>query len=264
MTLKKWTLTAISALILAGCAGNPTGRPQVTLFSAQEMNKLGAQSFSEMKQKEKVNIDVATNRYVQCVANTLISAMDSNNDPKQWEVVVFESDQVNAFALPGGKIGVYTGLLQVATDDGELAAVMGHEVAHVLAEHANERMSTNQLIQAGMQLGDLFLKRSNNQFQSEIMAGLGLGAQFGIAMPFGRSHESEADKIGVNLMAKAGFNPKSSVTLWQKMAQLGGQRTPEFFSTHPSPENRINQLREAMPEAMKYFNASKPSVCKKV
>ena len=165
----------------------------------------------------------------------------------RWEVVVFEADQANAFALPGYKIGVYTGLLKYAKNQDQLAAVMGHEVAHVIAEHGNERVSNQMATEAGLSIAAVLLGTEQDSNTALIMAGLGLGAQYGVILPFSRSHESEADLIGLELMAKAGFNPEESVTLWQNMAQ-SGLSPPEFMSTHPSSDTRIKQLRERIPQ----------------
>ena len=161
--------------------------------------------------------------------------------------MVFEDDQANAFALPGYKIGVYTGLLKYAKNQDQLAAVMGHEVAHVIAEHGNERVSNQMATQAGLSIAAVLLGTEPDDNTALIMAGLGLGAQYGVILPFSRSHESEADLIGLDLMARAGFNPQESVTLWQNMSQ-SGLSPPEFMSTHPSSDTRIEQLRERIPQ----------------
>ncbi|MGO3301176.1 MAG: M48 family metallopeptidase, partial [Pseudoalteromonas sp.] len=149
-----------------------------------------------------------------------------------------------------GFIGVHTGLLDVAVNQDQVATVLGHEVGHVIAEHSNERVSQNSLLQTGMQVGGAALDMGNIQYRGEIMQALGLGAQYGVVLPFSRSHESEADVIGLDLMAQAGFDPKESVTLWQNMSKAGSGQTPEFMSTHPAPGNRIKELQAKMPEAL--------------
>ena len=161
-----------------------------------------------------------------------------------WEVVVFDSDQVNAFALPGGKIGVYTGLLKVAVTQDQLATVIGHEIAHVLADHSNERLSQSQIANAGLQLTNIALGSSEYaQYRGATMAALGLGVQYGVLMPYGRTQESEADIVGLELMAKSGFDPNQSVDLWKNMAKAsGGAQPPELLSTHPSHGTRIQDL----------------------
>lgn len=161
--------------------------------------------------------------------------------PPNWEIAVFSSDTVNAFAMPGGKVGVYTGLLQLAETPDQLAAVMGHEIAHVIARHSAERMSTAQLTVIGITLAGI--ATANNEQQSIIMAALGLGAYVGVQLPFSRTHETEADDIGQRLMAKAGFDPAQAVRLWQLMA-ANGKTPPELLSTHPDPTNRAERLRQ--------------------
>ncbi|WP_125778999.1 M48 family metallopeptidase [Pseudoalteromonas rubra] len=237
------------AVTLTGCKTSPTGRTQIALYSEQQMDEMGVASFEQMKQEQTIEQNVKTNRYVQCIADALIAELPAQYAQQQWEVVVFKEPSANAFALPGGKIGVHTGLLNVAKDQHQLAAVMGHEVGHVIAQHANERVSQNSLLQVGLQAGNAALEMGNVQYRNAIMQGLGLGAQYGVMLPFSRSHESEADVIGLELMAKAGFNPQGAVELWQNMDKAGGERPAEFLSTHPSPENRIALLQSKMTQA---------------
>lgn len=255
--LKKLFVTATCALVIAACAQSPTGRRQIMLFNDAELSKMGAQTFDSMKAETPISKDAKTNRYVQCVANSLLGVTPENLRAQSWEIVVFESDQVNAFALPGGKIGVYTGLLKVAENQDQLAAVVGHEIGHVIAGHSNERLSTSQAIQTAMSLGDAGMQAYGVKYQQEIMALIGVGSQYGIVLPFSRSHESESDIIGLELMAKAGFEPRQSVNLWQNMAAQGSSGTPEFMSTHPAPDTRIKELREKLPAAMKLYNERK-------
>ncbi len=164
---------------------------------------------------------------------------------------MFDDEQVNAFALPGGKIGVYTGLLNVAQNQHQLATVIGHEVAHVIADHGNERMSQSTLINMGSQAVGQVLAANEVPQTGAIMAAIGLGAQVGVQLPFSRTHESEADLLGLELMAKSGFDPRQSVNLWQNMAAASeGPRPPELLSTHPSPDSRIQSLQANMRPAM--------------
>ena len=255
--LKKLLLTGTCALLIAACAQSPTGRRQIMLFNDAELGKMGAQTFETMKAETPISKDARVNNYVKCVTNSLLLVTDSDMRNQNWEIVVFESDQVNAFALPGGKIGVYTGLLKVAENQDQLAAVIGHEIGHVIAGHSNERLSTNQALQTVLALGDAGMKAYGVKYQQELMTAFGLGAQYGVALPFSRAHESESDIIGLDLMAKAGFEPRQAVNLWQNMAAAGSGGTPEFMSTHPLPETRIKDLRAKMPEAMKTFNERK-------
>ncbi|MDC5704871.1 M48 family metallopeptidase [Vibrio europaeus] len=236
------TLTA--AMVMTACTSSPTGRNQLLLFSDSDMSSLGAQSFEQMKKELKISSDAKTNAYVQCVTDSITQHVPKQPGFDSWEVVVFDSDQVNAFALPGGKIGVYTGLLKVAVTQDQLATVIGHEIAHVLADHSNERLSQSQIANAGLQLTNIALGSSEYaQYQGATMAALGLGVQYGVLMPYGRTQESEADIVGLELMAKSGFDPNQSVDLWKNMAKAsGGAQPPELLSTHPSHGTRIQEL----------------------
>ncbi|WP_165313863.1 M48 family metallopeptidase [Vibrio ziniensis] len=234
----------LTCLSLTACSSSPTGRNQLILFSDQDMSSLGNSSFEQLKTETPISKDVKTNAYVQCVATAITAYVPKQQSFSQWEVVVFESDQVNAFALPGGKIGVYTGLLKVAVNQDQLATVIGHEVAHVLADHSNERLSQSQIANAGLQITDVALGASEySQYRGLTMAALGVGVQYGVLLPYGRTQESEADILGLELMAKAGFAPKQSIDLWKNMAKAsGGNTPPELLSTHPSHSTRIQDL----------------------
>ncbi len=240
--------TALTCFSLLSCATSPEGRNQLKLIPDEQMDAMGAQSFEQIKQQTPITKDQSIQQYVLCIANKIIPQVTQNPDPKQWEVQVFEDEQANAFALPGYKIGVYTGLLKYAKNQDQLAAVMGHEVAHVIAKHGNERVSNQMATEAGLTIATVILGGTQDENSALILAGLGLGAQYGIILPFSRSHESEADLIGLELMAKAGFDPAQSVPLWQNMSQAGAA-PPEFMSTHPSSDTRIKQLQERIPEA---------------
>lgn len=254
----------IAMTLISACATSPTGRHQVMLYSSSEMDKLGTSSFEEMKQKEKISSNMAATQFVQCVADEITRNVPKKIHDGTWEVVLFDSPQVNAFALPGGKIGVYTGLLKVTDNQNQLAAVIGHEVGHVIAHHANERLSSGSLVNTGLQVADAMMSSGNVANKNLYMQGLGLGAQYGVLMPYGRAHESEADLIGEDLMAKSGFNPEASIDLWHNMmAQTKGE-PPEFLSTHPSHETRIQDLQKHMKKAEALYAASqqKPSCVK--
>ena len=245
-------------LLLVACATSPNGRSQLKLFSEEKIAAMGVQSYQQMKQQEPIDNSTSDNRYVKCVANAITRVTGG-----EWEVTVFKDDQVNAFALPGGKIGVYSGLLDVAETDDQLATVIGHEVGHVLADHGNERVSQQAATQGGLQVVSAFLGGAGGGGGSQaIMSALGLGAQVGILLPFSRTQESEADTIGLELMARAGFDPRQSVQLWQNMAAAGGEKPAEFMSTHPSNESRINNLQRHMNKAMQlYQQAPNKSNC---
>lgn len=263
---KKTLITAgviLATTIVAGCSKSSTGRNQIMLFSETELNKMGSQSFEELKSKEKISQNTQLNNYVQCVAKSVTKHVDKSVHDGNWEVVVFESDQVNAFALPGGKIGVYRGILNVATDADQLAAIIGHEIGHVIEHHSNERLSSGQIAQAGLTAASVFLETQNIENKNLWMAGLGLGVQYGVIMPYGRSHESEADIVGQDLMARAGFQPKAAISLWVNMGKLSKGAPPEFMSTHPSNKTRIDQLSAHLPIAMKKLDSSARANCKR-
>ena len=242
-------------LLLASCATSPEGRSQLRLLPEDQINSMGVQSFEQIKKDTPESKDSKTRAYIQCIANAIIPQLDEDNDPALWEVRVFADDQANAFALPGNKIGVYEGLLKYAVNQHQVAAVMGHELAHVVAQHGNERVSDQLAAQAGLAIAAIALGSSDTSDSNKkmILAGLGLGVQYGVILPFSRTHESEADLIGLDLMAKSGFDPQESVKLWENMSKAGGQ-PPEFLSTHPSSATRIKDLNNRMSRAMVAYN----------
>jgi len=256
--LKQICFTVISLVILGSCATSPTGRSQLAFMPAGQMNAMGVQAFDNLKKKTPIEKSNKVNSYVKCVANAIVEVIRTESPIKKWEVVVFKDKSANAFALPGGKIGVHTGLLKVAKNQAQLAAVIGHEVGHVLANHGNERVSQQFAVQKGMGLVQALADTQSPKGQM-LMQLLGLGAEFGIIKPFSRTHESEADLMGLNFMARAGFNPEESVILWKNMSSSGGQQPPEFLSTHPSHETRIANLNKAMPEAKRLYQQAQAS-----
>ena len=214
------------------------------MMPADQMDQMGVQAFENQKKNMSASNDPAINRFVRCVSNTLTQRVKGN-----WEVIVFNEDSPNAFALPGGKIGVHTGLLKIAQNQHQLAAVIGHEIAHVIAQHSNERVSQQFAVQSGLQLTQALAGATTGTGQT-LMGLLGVGAQYGILMPYGRSQESEADLIGLDLMAESGFDPRESISLWINMGKAGGGKTPEFLSTHPAHGTRIADLQARMPLAL--------------
>ena len=241
---------ALVCLVLA-CATSPTGRSQLLIYSDAELDQMGAASFEQQKQEVPVTVNARSSAYVRCVADAIVAQLEPHQRDG-WEVQVFASDQVNAFALPGRKIGVYEGLLRVAENQDQLAAVIGHEVGHVLAKHGNERVSQATLAQVSQAAVQAAVQSSDMEGETGqmIMGAFGMGAQYGVLLPFSRAHETEADTIGLDLMARAGFDPEQSVALWQNMgAAAGGPAPPELTSTHPSNQTRIANLRSHMEEA---------------
>jgi predicted Zn-dependent protease len=222
-----------------------------TMFSEKEMAKMGTQSYAEMKQKTPVSKDPVLNARVACVAGPLTDLVGGR---AKWEFTVFDTDDVNAFALPGGKIGVYRGLFKAVRNPGQLAAVLGHEIGHVQARHSNERASTEVLTSLGLKATEMFTGSGGSSKAANVA--LGLGAQYGILMPFGRKQESQADAIGMKLMARAGFDPNEAIQLWRNMQQVGGKGPPAWLSTHPSGKQRITALKEQLPKVMPLYEAA--------
>lgn len=248
---------------LAGCGETPTGRSQLALVPGPLMADMGEDAFNQLRNSQPISRDAQANRLVQCVAEKVVAGAEASYPglafPERWEVVVFEDPSPNAFALPGGRIGVHSGLLQVAETPAQLAAVMGHEVAHVLANHGNERLTQQLGIKAVfLVVGLLGEGEFGNQ---QLMQALGIGAQLGISLPFSRTHEEEADLMGLEIMARAGFDPQQSVALWQNMAATGGGQPPEFLSTHPAHESRIRALQQGLEEATATYRMATPANC---
>ena len=251
--MKKWMVALVILATVAACATSPTGRKQLLLMPDDQLDQMGVAAYAQMKQKQPVVQDSPASRYVQCVTSAVLRTIP---DGQGWEVNVFKDDSANAFALPGKKIGVNTGLLDIAENQDQLATVIGHEIAHVLAKHGNERMSIQFATQTGLQVLQQ-LSGDDPQKKALVMAALGMGAQFGVVLPFSREHESESDVIGLRLMAQAGFDPRASVKLWQNMARASGGSPPQFLSTHPSHNTRIEELKENMDEALALYQAAR-------
>ncbi|TGK97667.1 M48 family metallopeptidase [Leptospira levettii] len=236
-------------LFVLHCNTSPTGRKQIILVSDGEMNEMGTQAFDDLKSKTPIDTRNNTNSYVKCIVDLELGVTTDTTGVDSWEVIVFKDNTPNAFALPGGKIGVFTGMFSVAKNKDQLAAVIGHEIGHVIARHGNERVSQNQLASGSVKLLETLGKPT-------VAGALGMGAKFGVLLPFSRQHESEADLIGLEIMAKAGFDPRESVNLWKNMSALGGGKPNELLSTHPSDETRMKQLNQAMPKAMALFESA--------
>lgn len=230
-------------LLAAGCETNAlTGRSQLVFIDDNQLAQLSLSAWEQTKKETPVTRDSAAIARVQRVGHKIQNAAGYGN--QQWDIQVFESKEVNAFVLPGGKVGVYKGILDVASTDDQLAAVLGHETGHVSGRHAAERYSQSTLAETGMAAAGVALNSSNSQYKQALYSVLGLGVQVGVLLPYSRLQESEADRIGVDYMHAAGYDVKQSVTLWEKMAAQGGARQPSFLSTHPAPEARAEDLRK--------------------
>ncbi len=233
-------------LLLASCATttSPTGRRQmVGGVSQQQLDQLGAQAFAETKAKQTLSQDGRQNAYVQCVVNALVAELPAQYRNVRWETALFVEKEPNAFALPGGKVGVNSGIFTVAKNQDQLAAVIGHEIGHVISRHHEERMTrqvgASSLLQiAGALAGD---------YGQLVTQGGSVLAQTGFLLPGSRTQESEADVVGQRLMAQAGFDPAQAVNLWQNMMAASGARSPQWLSTHPDPANRIRELQRDTP-----------------
>lgn len=235
---------------LSACATSPLGRTQFIMMPEAQVDSMGSQAFVNMKQKLPVDQNPQTNQYVTCVAGALVKEVEG-----EWEIAVFQDDSPNAFALPSGKIGVHTGILRVARNQDQLAAVVAHEIGHVLSRHSNERMSQQLAMQQGLNAVQA-ITNPTSQTGQVMMGVLGLGAEYGVLLPYGRLQESEADLVGLQLMAKAGFNPQESIDLWVNMEQAGGGQPIEFLSTHPSHATRMQDLKQNMPKAMELYRSA--------
>ncbi len=234
--------------LLTACATSPTGRSQFIYMPDSQMNQMGLQAFDNLKIEKTLSKNSQYIQFVTCISDAI--TRETGGD---WEVVVFADDSLNAFALPGNKIGVHTGLIKLVDNQDQLAAIIGHEVGHVLARHSNERMSQKTAVSQGVALVAAVSNPTSTLGQLAVSS-LGIGAQYGIILPFSRTHESEADIMGLDFMAKAGFDPRQSINLWQKMDQANkGQQPAEFMSTHPSHSTRINDLSEHMPIALEFY-----------
>jgi predicted Zn-dependent protease len=244
-------IMVVFGVILTACNTVPvTGRRQLNFIPAGQEMELGMTSFNEMKTNTPINHDPAINALVQKVGSRIAAV--ANLPGAQWEFVVFESPEANAFCLPGGKVGVYTGILPITKDEAGLATVIGHEVAHAIARHGAERMSEQLIINGGSELIGSGIFKADPKVLAIATQVYGTGAQVGVALPHSRSQESEADHIGIVYMAQAGYPPEAAVAFWQRFAAFNkqsGSTTPWFLRTHPLDDARIAQLQAWLPEA---------------
>lgn len=259
---KVWRLIAVLAVgFLAACQTAPiTGRSQFILMPASQDAQLGLEAYSAILSKSEISKDPEMNARVREIGHR-IAAISPNPD-FDWQFTVIKDENPNAFALPGGKVGVNTGLFKIAKNDDQLAAVMAHEVGHAVARHGAERVSRAVMVQAGLaailsasQAGEE--AQTENSQDAKYRQVLAAAATLGFILPFSREQESEADHIGLRYMAEAGYDPRQSVALWKNFKASGGNRTPEFLSTHPLPDTRIAQLEALVPAMMEIYAANR-------
>ncbi len=260
-------LFVVYFVLVTGCSQNAaTGRSQFNLVSSDEMLSSSKQEYSKFLLEHKVVNNTAEAAMVKNIGSRIAAAINKYYASKgqqnilagfQWEYNLVESKEVNAWCMPGGKIVVYTGILPITKNENALAVVLGHEIAHAVAEHGRERVSEQMAAQAGGMLFSTLL--SSNQKQAENIFLIANGATtYGLILPHSRKQELEADKLGLIYSALAGYNPQEAIPLWERMAALSaGQAPPEFVSTHPATQRRIDELKNQMPEALGYYNQSK-------
>lgn len=246
LPMKQILLAAATAALVAACATatSPTGRTQrVGAVSQAELNQLGAEAFAQAKASNRQSGDARQNAYVRCVVNTVVRELPPEWQA-QWEVALFADESPNAFALPGGKVGVNTGIFKVARNQDQLAAVIAHEIGHVVSRHHDERITRQLGTQAGLGILGALVGSQYGQGAAQAANQIGgVAAQGLFLLPNSREQESEADVVGQQLMARAGFNPGQAVNLWENMIEAGGSRGPEWLSTHPDPRARLDELR---------------------
>jgi len=253
----------LSLIMLACSTVAVTGRKQLNLIPNSTMLSMGSEQYGEFLKANKLSTDQEKTQMVKGVGTRIQKAVEkyfagrglsSKLKGYDWQFNLVESDEVNAWCMPGGKVVVYTGILPVTQDESGLAVVMGHEIAHAVAEHGNERMSQGLVTQLGGMALSEAIKSKPEQTQQLWMTAFGVGAQLGVLLPYSRLQESEADHLGLIFMAMAGYDPNTAVAFWERMAKMkSGQAPPEFLSTHPSDETRIKNIKSLIPEAMQYY-----------
>ena len=265
ITMRKSALFLL-IVILTACSTVPlTNRRQFTAIPSQQMLSLGTQSYQQVLSQEQVSSNQSDVRAIRQVGRRVTEAVEEYlrqigrenivADYK-WEFNLLKGDQINAWAIPGGKIAFYEGIMPICQSDDGIAVVMAHEIAHAIADHANERMSQQLSLQLGGMALSQALKQESETTSQLAMAAFGVGSQLGVLLPYSRKHEQEADELGLYFMAMAGYDPREAPRLWQRMSQASPNRTPEFLSTHPNPESRIQFLERKMPKALEYYKAN--------
>jgi len=267
MNFRQILITLTLSLFFIACAKVPlTGRKQFNLLPESQMIGMSSVAYVDfLKESQVTSLKDSDARMVKSVGEKISAAVEKyladNGESKRvegfnWEFKLVQDPAVNAWCMPGGKVVVYTGILPITMDEAGLAVVMGHEVAHAIARHGNERMSTTILAQVGLTTLGAVLEQKPQMANDMILTAAGVGTQLGL-LKFSRNHESEADKMGLVFMAMAGYNPENAPAFWERMAAAGGGAPPEFLSTHPSHDTRIHDLNEYMIEAKKYYTPSK-------
>ncbi|MGB5337009.1 MAG: M48 family metallopeptidase [Woeseiaceae bacterium] len=251
---KTLILLVFVALVTASCSTSPTGRSQMIWKSDAELVAQSTRAFNQMRAGMPLATDRKKIDFVACVAEAVVGVLDPPLSDIDWELAIFESQSVNAFAMPGGKIGVFTGILEVTENQHQLAAVIGHEIAHVTARHSNERASRASITGYGINALAIILGGGYSGATYTAQQALKAGADLGISLPHTRGQESEADIIGLEYMAKAGFDPREAVTLWQRMDATSDKKPAEFVSTHPSSETRIEALVSEWQRTLPMYN----------
>lgn len=257
----------LSLVVLASCSSSPTGRGQMIWKSDAEMEAQASQAFNARKAALPLTTNRAKIDFVACVAQSIVDVLHPPYSDIEWELAIFEDKSVNAWAMPGGKIGVHTAILDVTENEHQLAAVIGHEIAHVTARHSNERASRASLTGIGIEALAVILGGGYTGGAYTASQALQAGAALGVTLPHTRSQETEADVVGLEYMAKAGFDPRASVDLWQNMGKLSEKKPPELLSTHPTSENRIENLVSQWQTTLPMYNQAladgKDPGCKK-
>jgi predicted Zn-dependent protease len=263
--MKKIFLLLFSVFLLAGCAINMlTGRNQLSLVKESDLQLMAVSQYNTFLTENKVlnsgtSRDAATvDRVGARIANAITKYYDNQGQGSmlegyKWEFNTIDSKEINAWCMPGGKVVVYTGLLPVTQNEAALAIVMGHEIAHSVAKHGNERMSQGMVQQMGGMALEVALAQKPQETKDLFMMTYGIGSEVGAMMPWSRQQETEADQYGLIFSAMAGYDPREATAFWQRMSTAGGGSPPEFLSTHPSDETRLRKLKQFIPEAMKYY-----------
>lgn len=256
-------LGIISVFLMISCSTVPfSGRKQLQLLPESEMLAMSLTQYDAFLKDNKVSRNNDESEMVKRVGNRIASAvetyfrdngMSDRLDNFQWAFNLIEDDTPNAWCMPGGKVVVYSGILPVTENETGLAVVMGHEIAHAVARHGNERMSQQLTVQLGGAALSAAMNEKPEKTKNIFMAAYGVGSQLAYTLPYSRTHETEADQLGLIFMAMAGYNPREAVDFWQRMSEVGGQKPPEFLSTHPSDRTRVRNLREFLPEALEYY-----------